>query len=388
MRPWISLVGLVVVVGACNDEPEKIVPETRSRRGESCLARNDCADGLACVMGVCSQNDFDIDVSARHCERVECEADVDCCGSKPLQAPARCANRVAVCETPQVEDCSFTSCTDDGDCGDGTCGSGYCSQTSTLCSADADCETDTCDTSLGYCSLSYVTCTTDDDCLENPCVSRTCDCSNPEYDPTDDICTDSECTDVCVYKCEDRLCVHDTSCESDMDCLGLTADICDSGRCVECLEKSDCDSEDEECVDGSCERPCDADEECPLFHQCQDGECVETGCTSDRECVLAANSGSGDWSGDPRRAQCLVTGQDPDVKYCRVPCENDAECIDPIYDVAQGVIGPRFQVCDTDGFCKFIGCTSDAECRAYLGLENQTPTDDRPFVATAVCSKE
>jgi hypothetical protein len=83
-----------------------------------------------------------------------------------------------------------------------------------------------------------------------------------------------------------------------------------------------------------------------------------------------------------------VTGQDPDVKYCRVPCENDAECIDPIYDVAQGVIGPRFQVCDTDGFCKFIGCTSDAECRAYLGLENQTPTDDRPFVATAVCSKE
>ena len=241
MRPWISLVGLVVVVGACNDEPEKIVPETRSRRGESCLARNDCADGLACVMGVCSQNDFDIDVSARHCERVECEADVDCCGSKPLQAPARCANRVAVCETPQVADCSFTSCTDDSDCGDGTCGSGYCSQTSTLCSADADCETDTCDTSLGYCSLSYVTCTTDDDCLENPCVSRTCDCSNPEYDPTDDICTDSECTDVCVYKCEDRLCVHDTSCESDMDCLGLTADICDSGRCVECLEKSDCD---------------------------------------------------------------------------------------------------------------------------------------------------
>jgi hypothetical protein len=74
---------------------------------------------------------------------------------------------------------------------------------------------------------------------------------------------------------------------------------------------------------------------------------------------------------DPRLLKCLPSATDEKIKECKIPCENDGSC------GAQSVCA--------DGFCKFIGCKENEECRAYLGITNQKPTEDHPFVTTAVC---
>jgi hypothetical protein len=111
-----------------------------------------------------------------------------------------------------------------------------------------------------------------------------------------------------------------------------------------------------------------------LFHECDDdGECLAVGCKSDRECVLAASGGSEASVEDARLYQCLpsdVGGENFNV--CKIPCENDGAC------------AGDFQVCDA-GFCKFIGCQGDEDCRAYLGLANEEVTDSKPYVSKAVC---
>ncbi len=38
-----------------------------------------------------------------------------------------------------------------------------------------------------------------------------------------------------------------------------------------------------------------------------------------------------------------------------------------------------------DGYCKFIGCKTDEECRSYLGIANETTSDIKPYVSKAVC---
>ena len=101
---------------------------------------------------------------------------------------------------------------------------------------------------------------------------------------------------------------------------------------------------------------CTIDENCPLLHTCKDGKCVETGCKSDRECAFMTKNPRGICS---------------DGK-CQIPCDTDSDC-----SVAADPTS-AFQVCDT-GQCVFVGCESDAECRALLGLENQ------PGTAHAVC---
>lgn len=47
-----------------------------------------------------------------------------------------------------------------------------------------------------------------------------------------------------------------------------------------------------------------------------------------------------------------------DSGKCSVPCVYSEDC-------------PDFEVCD-GGKCVFVGCNTDAECRAYFDLENQT----------------
>jgi hypothetical protein len=232
------------------------------------------------------------------------------------------------------------------------------------------------------CSYTATACVEDADC-ENPCdlVSyAVCDCRNPDYDPLDELCSDPECIDVCTLTCEDRQCRPNTSCETDDACLGLEQSICESVRCVECVEDEDCSEDDnEECIDNVCDKPCEVNEECPLFNECDDGECVYVGCQSDRECVLAANSGPLRFDepgpgGEPRLAECLESEEDSDLKVCKVPCENDVEC------------PSDFDLC-VDGFCKFMGCDSDADCRAFLGLEGQELTEERPYFTTTECNE-
>ena len=47
---------------------------------------------------------------------------------------------------------------------------------------------------------------------------------------------------------------------------------------------------DQQCVDGACTSGCKHNEQCPLFNECQSGECVEVGCKSARECYFATKN--------------------------------------------------------------------------------------------------
>jgi hypothetical protein len=374
---WIGAALLLAMAGAagCSEGDETsttVEPQTRGQRGESCQARNDCQEGLACIAGTCSKNDFDVVVSANHCDQIDCQVDTDCCGNKPLEAPAKCDNRTLICNTPQLPNCLVEACTGDATCGGGTCGLGQCSESFTSCDAAADCA-DVCG-ATNTCTLSGYACTAATqavDCLYNgqTCTNRFCNCTNPEYNPLDEICSDPDCTDVCTLRCREERCIQDNSCEEDIECAQFGLLYCQSGLCVECLESSDCEEDlGETCREGRCDTPCLQNEECPLFNQCVDGECEAIGCTSDRECVLAASRFGG--ADDARLSRCLPSDIDPNVFACKVPCENDGSCAE-------------FEICDA-GFCRFIGCDSDEECRSYLGLAEIDP-EVLGYAPRAVC---
>lgn len=366
-----STLGFVAFFAACGggDDIQTVQPQTRGERGETCLARNDCEAGLACINSVCSKNDFDVSSTAKHCDRIDCSTNEDCCGDKPSEAPAKCANRASICQTPTLPGCTPSTCTSDAQCGAGECGRGFCSNSSASCDDETDCA-GVC--SGGFCSGTGNSCTTAGECDSGTCQSRSCQCQNPAYEPTDPICSDPECTDVCVLKCDEEQCVPDVSCEVDSDCLGnANGRICDAGRCVECNDDEQCLGDNDSCVNNVCTEPCTQNEQCPLFHSCTDGECVESGCTSDRECILAAGRGSGSRE-DARLSKCLPSADNKDIKECKIPCENDGAC------------GSELEVCEA-GFCKFVGCDSDEECRTYLGIENQNRNGAQPFVSRAVC---
>lgn len=389
-----SLIGLFSValafslVACDSDKAQKIEPQTRGKRGERCQARNDCDDGLACIGGLCAKNEFDIDVSVKHCERVECSNDEDCCGERPTAAPPKCKDREWICNTPTLPNCVQTTCTAAGECPNGgTCaGVGTCSYPGGTCTDVAQC-LDVCGVS-GVCTRSGVTCIADTDCTyysynaTASCSGRVCNCANPEYDSLDPLCTDEACVNVCTLRCQDRLCLQDDSCELDSDCPN-TEPFCDGGRCVQCTHDSECNEDnDETCERGRCHRPCEFNEECGLFEECQSGDCVYVGCKSSRECILASARGQNGVGGsaslvggagdDARLAECLRSEVDKSIGVCRIPCENDGNC-------------GQFEVCE-DGYCKFIGCNNDDECRAYLGIANQVVSEEKPYVATAECT--
>jgi len=384
VRALIALlsVSLFSFVG-CNKEPTKFEPSTRGKRGENCQARNDCQDGLACLNGVCGINEFSIGVAVKHCDRIECSTTADCCGDKPTEIPEKCATRATVCTSVAAGCTATTVCTSDSQCGDGICrpaaANGTCSGgnlSGRTCTTETNCQ-DLCDS--GVCSYSGTTCTANTDCTyysaaTTVCTkpSRTCNCTNPDYNPNDPICTDTDCTDLCTLRCDSERCVVDRSCKKDADC-GSATPFCADGQCVQCTIDDDC-TDGKTCDKGVCHAPCKHNEECATFYECNadSGECEFVGCKSDRECILAANANQNASSGeDPRLQKCLPSEADPLHKTCKIPCENDGSC------------GTQ-SVCDA-GFCKFIGCEKDEECRAYLNLVSQMPTTAKPYVPTAVC---
>lgn len=327
-KPWRYVIAsLILVAGSCAGI-DKTAPEHRGARGESCQARNDCQSDLACFNGICTENDFNIAVGAKQCFRIECSEKADCCGEGP---PADCDNQESICSQPYAEP---------------------------------------------GCSSSYITCASDDDCSDyagQSCsTSGYCTCDlNPDYDPSSDICTTDICS-PCNLDCVDEMCV--AVCESDDDCAGTSLPFCDSGTCVRCTQDDDCTGADEKCMAGACVAPCKQNEQCPLFNECDadTGECKYVGCTDDHECQFAYEANGNQ---DARSALCVdnpLAGQagQPE-KVCRVPCVSDAEC-------------GRRELCD-NGSCVYMGCESDEECRAQLGLANEEAPANGAAIPKAVC---
>lgn len=382
----VAIGGLVAAVAfafsGCSSSPQQIQPASRGQRGETCQARNECASGLACISGVCAKNEFNIAPQAKMCAEIDCTTTKDCCGTLPTTLPTACKNFQSVCRVPTIPNCtSALACTTSADCGGGSC-NGTCTNYSKTCAADADC-IEHC--VAGSCSFTSLSCTVDTDCTYNTTfpgtcsTTRYCNCTNPAYNPSDPLCLNTDCENVCNLVCnKDQQCVTNNTCASDADCISdATRPICSQGSCVQCVAKSDCADQTQDCLDNVCKKPCTVNEECPIFSKCDttSGKCVEQGCTSDTECILYF---SGQCSGascqsavDARLWKCLPSDTDPTMKTCKVPCENDAGC-------------QQFESC-VAGYCKFIGCQTDEECRAYFNAQSETTTPTHPYVTKAVC---
>ncbi len=353
----------------------------KGERGSSCDSTNDCAEELSCVVthdcpaGVacsnksCQPSNFEVEGTGKRCHVSDCKTTTDCCGDMPQKAPAKCERRDSICTKPTLAGCSQVRCATAAECGKGTC-AGQCSLDAAKCLTTADCLTNTCDTTTepDLCSLTGTDCSSFT-CSLNTCSLPLCNCVNPEYDPTNPICTDPDCEGICGFVCEEDRCVVDTTCAADTECP-LTTPYCAKGECQECRTSEDC--EDEACVDGHCGPVCEVDTQCGVFEACQANECVYVGCRTDRECVLQAASSKAASSQDPRLAKCSIENN---RGTCVFPCEIDAQC------------APS-EVCLAN-VCKYIGCETDSECKTIAGLHNlPVPTPERPWVTTAVCKAE
>jgi hypothetical protein len=100
--------------------------------------------------------------------------------------------------------------------------------------------------------------------------------------------------------------------------------------------------------------PCKDDANCPLLFACKDNACVQTGCSSDRECAFITKNS---------HAVCRD-------KKCQSPCEADADCAGSAGTPITAAVSSGFEVCD-QGECKFVGCETDTECRALLNVAGE-----------------
>lgn len=203
------------------------------------------------------------------------------------------------------------------------------------CVDDLSCLNNVCvttDTNLavgaGECAI--IECDTTDDCCE---LSETCqdlqeECEADGGDPGSFACQDFEnfgCE--CTRECIQNICVETAvECEMDEDCFG--DEVCDDGTCV-------------------AEEECTVDANCPFFHTCMDNQCVETGCTNDRECIQITQD---------ERATC-IDGE------CQIACQNDLDC---------GGLnsGSSFIFVCENNQCVSAGCETDEECRIRSSASN------------------
>lgn len=201
-------------------------------------------------------------------------------------------------------------------------------------------------------------------CIQNdyPVSTEAKECKLIECETTKDCCGDRD-EDDCFYACEEQKCSYKREqCQEDDDCRFINGGLCESGRCVQCKTTADCADEEDICVEGRCIEGCKVDDECPVFNNCQAGQCVHVGCVSDRECILYSRNAD---------AKCEESKDEKDKgkKSCSIPCEENAEC-------------GTLNVCE-DGECKFLGCETDTDCRAYHRDTNSSGPGD--FTPRSVC---
>jgi hypothetical protein len=342
------VLGLAFAIAACGDQVE-LVEDTEvmlGAAGESCTSRKDCVAGLACLDNRCvdpataapdPDGGMEMVTDTRGAAGESCTRRADC------RAGNACVDNVCVSEEslpegmlPSVRGERGESCQARNDCAnDLACIMERCTEHDFA----FDVQTKQC---------FRVQCEADADCCESFVAPVNCPSLQVACDGGDAAsCSLFQAQCVCRLGCQANLCAVADMCVADTNCFSPLR--CFDGRCAQCMVSTDCTGTDQQCVAGVCRAACQRNEQCPLFHACQSGECVEVGCQSARECYFATMNP-------------LSTCQDGE---CLTPCENDAEC------------GP-LQICET-GSCKFVGCETNEECRVLLGLAS-VPGSDR-----AVC---
>jgi len=217
--------------------------------GESCTARNDCAEGLACLRSVCVPVGASFTVTGKDCYRIECEADGDCCAD--FTPSADCDFYQMRCEADPMDCAGFrTLC----QCND-LCVEQRCANAGPACMLDTDCPS----FSTPFCTAGRcVECREHADCTfeGDRCVDGACarGCLGPDDCPA-------------LHGCEAGRCVP-APCSSARECAFALGDA--RGRCT----------------GGSCSLACTDDLECDVsrFEVCHDAECRFAGCETDAEC--------------------------------------------------------------------------------------------------------
>lgn len=192
-----------------------------------------------------------------------------------------------------------------------------------------------------------VECENKDDCCATFQPNANCEMYKANCDSDPIFCNTYRSLCVCSKTCDKELCVAETpGCKTDQECTSAQTPFCVDGTCHQCNQDSACPGgTSSKCAQGVCMSPCSDDANCPLLYACQNNACVRTGCQSDRECAFITNN---------PRAKCTD-------KMCKTPCSTDSDCAntDPTSN--------SFEAC-VDGQCKFVGCETDTECRAALGI--------------------
>ena len=336
MRVLTSILMSLLVV-ACGDDVK------RGNAGESCTSANDCADGLACIALVCvASSTQSASQEGKDPEDKDPETDSASCSSRR--------------DCPEGSMCVGNACQSMA-LGTSTTGSARLGGRGESCTAANDCEPElSCLT--GMCresglSLPHlpkacyrVECEKKEDCCAAFVPNPNCETYKANCDSDPIFCNTYRTLCVCSQTCEDELCVADMQgCTSDQECTSAQTPFCVDGQCHQCNQDSACPGSNSKCSQGVCMSPCNDDANCPLLYTCEDSTCTHTGCESDRECAFIMNN---------PRAKCSD-------KACKTPCTTDGDCssMDPS--------NRSFEAC-IDGACKFVGCESDRECRAALGI--------------------
>jgi len=324
-HPGLLLALLVLSLGACEGT-------ARGGAGESCTRRDDCEEGLRCVAQVCVEGAADAGVVG-----TAVGAGGDCRARRDCLPGLVCRDQRCEVDDAALADDRYSargeSCEAKNDCLDElACVMGVCRDVSVpLMRVPKSCY--------------RLECEADEECCTDFVPSDDCDLyqENCETDPI--FCNTYRSLCECNQRCEEALCTAGApGCESDAECVSQQTPFCVDRMCKQCADDTHCQGVGSTCEKGVCRTPCQRHEECALLSECQDGRCVEVGCKSDRECVFLL--------GDTL-AECLDT-------ECLVPCQADSDCM---------TAGTEFQICE-GGKCVFVGCESDAECRALLQIEN------------------
>ena len=237
---WAISVSFVALFAACisdNKAETTVVQAVLGKRGESCNARADCEQGLACVNHVCRTESLNLQPTGKACVTVQCSAPEDCC-----PPPS------SICPT-------YKSYCDQGE-------QVYCTEYDSLCVCDTSqvsCENDKC----------VQTCTPADAGFSDSCRSL------------GQVCVGSRCVD----------------CAQDSDCAlqGLANRICADNKCqIKCTKDTDCaaffrcDTGTSACVKSGCQsdRDCILTSSNPLSTCNQTTHDCEVPCQSDLEMLV------------------------------------------------------------------------------------------------------
>lgn len=192
-------------------------------------------------------------------------------------------------------------------------------------------------------------CSSHNDCPSYYSEEGACSMLDYECDQGDaDACHQYDLQCITDYACQRGSCVPlGPLCNSARDCEGIPSlPHCVSSECVECEVNAHCE-DGESCRFNTCVPNCESNFDCPFFNACVEGECRETGCTSDRECISYL---------DNALAIC-VEGE------CELRCNSDRDCSQE---------APyNFHIC-SQGRCEYVGCESDLECEMQA-----SPADER-----------